>query len=390
MNDIPVPRSTDELTLEWMTAALGSGMGAAASTLRSVHTEPLGVGQGFAAELARVFLGYAGEAPGAPRTLVAKLASKAAGTRALLNEFDGYGREVRFYAEVAECAGVSVPRCYYGARDASSGDFVLLLEDLAPAESGDQVRGATREQAAAVVRSIAELHARFWDSEELRKTAWCWVENDAARVMELWGEGLPLFRESARDRHPLLVEMAEQIYAMLPYLSLEVTPSMRRLTLIHGDLRFGNVFFPNPAGGRFALIDWQSAAAGRGSQDIAYWLSLSLDVEERRACERDLLRLYHSTLKEKGVKRYPFWRLKLEYRLTLLGVLGGLAGVSEHLEVLVEHGQELSEVMRDRIEAALIDWKLPRLLRSWMPWYRLRAVLDRMRGVSRPGSQIDP
>jgi thiamine kinase-like enzyme len=383
VNDLPVPKGLDDLTAEWMTAALRSGNGAACPTVISARCEPIGVGAGFAAALARVFLTYEGEDPSAPSTLIAKFASAAANTRAFLNEFDAYGHEVMFYTEIGERAGIPIPRCFYAARDATSGDFVLLLEDLAPADPGDQIRGATREQTEVVVRRIAEFHARFWDSQELRQTQWFWADIDRARVREIYREGLTLFRKEARDRHPLLVEMAENIGLMLPYLSLEIAPSTRGITLIHGDLRLGNVLYPAPAGGRFALLDWQGVKAGRGSQDIANWLALSVDADERRACEMEMLRLYHRTLRECGVKRYPFWQLKLEYRLTLAGVLGGLAGVGDLLEELTQRGEELSVVMRERVEAALLDWKLPRLFKIWMPWYRLRARLDRMRGISR-------
>jgi thiamine kinase-like enzyme len=381
VHDPPVLKGPEELTSEWLTAALRSGGGAAAPAVTSVRCERIGVGESFAASLVRVFPTYRDPEAGAPRTFVAKFAATAGNTRALLTEFDSYGREVLFYTEIGERAGVPIPRCYYGACDATSGDFVLLLEDLAPAEPGNQIRGATREQTATVVRHMAELHARFRDSQELRQTQWLWVTAESGRLAELYRDGLALFRERVRDRHPLLVEMAEQIDLMLPYLSLEQTPSTTGTTLIHGDLRLGNALYPGPAGGRFALIDWQGVRAGHGAQDVANWLAQSLDIDERRACEREMLHLYHRTLKQNGVRRYPFWQLKLEYRLALLGVLAGLASVGDHLEELTLRGDELLAALHDRIEAALRDWKLPRSLKIWTLWFRLRALLDRVRGA---------
>jgi hypothetical protein len=382
VNGPPVLKDLEELTPEWLTAALRSGGGAAAPTVTSVRCERIGVGEGFAASLARVFPTYQDRETDAPHTFIAKFAATAGNTRALLNEFDSYGREVLFYTEIGERAGVPIPRCYYGARDATSGDFVLLLEDLAPAESGDQILGATREQTATVVRHMAKLHARFRDSQGLRQTKWLWVAAESARVVELYREGLALFRERVRDRHPLLVEMAEQIDVILPYLPVELTPSTTGITLVHGDLRLGNTLYPGPAGGRFALVDWQGVSAGRGAQDIANWLAQSLDINERRACEQEMLRLYHRTLTQNGVRRYFFWQLRFEYRLALLGVLGGLASVGDHLEELTLRGEELLAVLHDRIEAALRDWKLPRFLKICAFWFRLRAFWDRVRRKS--------
>jgi len=381
VTDLPILKGPEELTPEWLSAALRSGGGAAAPTVTSVRCERIGVGESFTASLARVFPTYRDPETDAPHTLVAKFAATAGKTRALLNEFDSYEREVLFYTEIGERAGVPIPRCYYGACEPTSGDFVLLLEDLAPAEPGDQIRGATREQTATVIHHMAKLHARYRDSQELRQTQWLWVAAESARLAELYREGLALFRERVRDRHPLLVEMAEQIGLILPYLPMELTPSTTGTTLIHGDLRLGNTLYPGPAGGRFGLIDWQGVRVGHGAQDIANWLAQSVDIDERRACEQEMLRLYHRTLKQNGVRRYPFGRLKFEYRLALLGVLVGLASVGDHLEELTLRGDELLAVLHDRIEAALRDWKLPRLLKIWAIWFRLRALWDRVRGT---------
>ena len=52
-----------------------------------------------------------------------------------------YEREVRFYAEVAPRIGGPVARCYHASYEPETGVFTLLLDDAAPAEVGDEIRG---------------------------------------------------------------------------------------------------------------------------------------------------------------------------------------------------------------------------------------------------------
>ena len=73
-----------------------------------------------------------------------------------------YEREVRFYKEIAPTVGIRTPRCYHADWDRDSGLFVLLLEDLAPAQQGDQIDGCTLEQAALALDELAKLHAPRW------------------------------------------------------------------------------------------------------------------------------------------------------------------------------------------------------------------------------------
>lgn len=381
---LPVPRSARDLTAAWLTAALQAGSRVVTPPVISVRHEPVGAGRSFAGEVFRVFLTYAREDASAPPTLIAKLASFHPRTRSLLIEFGNYGREVVFYTELGERAGVPVPGCYYAASDATSGHFVLLLEDLRSAIPGNQIEGATRAQSETVVRAIAAFHARWWEDASLAERPWMRVETDAERVKQLYREGLHAFRErDAGKRHPLLLETAEWIGRALPYVKIRLEPPARGFTLVHGDLRLDNVLFPSPEGGRFVLLDWQGPVAGRGSMDLAYWLALSLTRNVRRACEQEMLALYHRTLRAHGVRRYPRWLLKLEYRFWMLIFVGGVVSGLGQLDAFADQGEALEETLLLRLEAALQDAKLDRLLALFGLWYRLRAWVDRKRGGTR-------
>lgn len=58
-----------------------------------------------------------------------------------------YEREVRFYTDIAPGLEGPVAQCYHAAYDPDSGAFDLVLSDAAPAVVGDEIRGASPDQA---------------------------------------------------------------------------------------------------------------------------------------------------------------------------------------------------------------------------------------------------
>ena len=76
-----------------------------------------------------------------PATLIAKLPSPdPAGPR---RRRDTYATEVRFYRDIASTVAVRAPECSCAVASDDGKSFVLLLEDMSPAEQGDQIAGCT-------------------------------------------------------------------------------------------------------------------------------------------------------------------------------------------------------------------------------------------------------
>lgn len=88
------------------------------------------------------------------------------------------------------------------------------------------------------------------------------------------------------------------------------------LCLWHSDVRADNLLF-DARGGRtpVALLDWQGVGYGYGPIDVAYFLSTSLNIEDRRSAERDLVRLYQNELAAQGIDDYPAERAWDDYRV---------------------------------------------------------------------------
>jgi aminoglycoside phosphotransferase (APT) family kinase protein len=67
-------------------------------------------------------------------------------------------------------------------------------------------------------------------------------------------------------------------------------------TLIHSDVHLGNWYVSGK--GLMGLCDWQCLGRGHWARDVAYALSTTISIEDRRAWERDLLRRYLDRMRE--------------------------------------------------------------------------------------------
>ena len=127
------------------------------------------VGAGLMGICARYHLRLDRDVPGAPRTVVGKFAAQDATAREFMAS-SGYRNELCFYQHFASKVSINAPRCAHAAID-DDGWFTLILEDCAPMEPGDQLRGCTVGQVEAAVRELVGLHAPLWDAEELETHA---------------------------------------------------------------------------------------------------------------------------------------------------------------------------------------------------------------------------
>ncbi|MDP6605888.1 MAG: phosphotransferase [Dehalococcoidia bacterium] len=366
------PDDASGLTAEWLTTALRHGGLIEAASVTAAVVEPIGTDQAFAGQPWRVRLSYdrptdkGGADAGAPATLVAKLPAVDPAMRRALSGLRWYEAEIRFYDEVAPLADILTPRRYYTAMQPDERNYVLLLEDVTAGTVGDQIAGATLAQAQTIVDHIARLHAQWWDSPML--DAFDWLARGAVRraeAAEFWAgfyqQGWPVARDlmSARPDPPLpdgIDTIAERLASAYAALVRESAESPR--TLLHGDCRLDNVFFPDAgpspaAAAPVTFIDWQLVSAGRGAYDLAYFLGTNLTPDVRRAHEEALLERYHAVIVERD-PGYGLDRLRSDYGLGLLLVFGfwvQTAGAATYPEA----GYPLRDAALGRVSRALLD-----------------------------------
>ena len=63
---------------------------------------------------------------------------------------------------------VSRPHCYLAALESGTANVVVVMEDLAPAEQGDQIIGCSVEQATLAVDEAVKLHGPRWGDPALQ------------------------------------------------------------------------------------------------------------------------------------------------------------------------------------------------------------------------------
>lgn len=310
---VPIPARPADLSAQWLTAVLHRAGVLASGVVASCTCEAVGTGQ--MGDSVRVLLDYdrVAQAHG-PASVVAKLTASDERSRATGLALRSYEIEVRFYQLLAPHLPVRVPRCYHADVDVATGAFVLVLEDLAPAEPGDQLAGCTADDLALALEELVRVHAPRWGDPTLEGFDWLHRTSDASlRVGE---QLLPAlfagFRERYADRlDAAILEVGERFQ---PFIGRYLRDQPRPWTIQHGDYRLDNLMFGGALEGRVAVVDWQTTVLGPPLVDVAYLIAGSLPVDARRDVEMDLLRGYHDALVAAGIDGYPWSRCLDDYR----------------------------------------------------------------------------
>ena len=300
------------ITPDWMTAVLRAA--GHAGIVESVSAHPVGTGQ--VGDSYRLELTYAGDPRGSPPTLVGKFPALDPTSRATGVALGNYVREVSFYRTLQASAGIATPHCLFADVDAKTSDFVLIMEDLAPAVAGDQTRGVSVDAAALALAEAAKLHASHWQDFAIEDLAWVSHTRaaaepvDGAFMTQLWTGFLDRYGDRVK---PCCVAVGEAVIADYGRAGRGYTGPK---CLIHMDFRPDNMMFGTNAGGRpITVVDWQSLGWGCCMGDVSYFLAGAIPAEVRRAHERALLKDYHDHLRALGVEDYSLEALWRDYAL---------------------------------------------------------------------------
>ncbi|MCD4532544.1 ecdysteroid 22-kinase family protein [Nocardioides sp. cx-169] len=253
---------------------------------------------------------------GVPASVLVKLPASDLASRDLLA--GAYRGELVFYSDIAPTVAVRVPACHYAAITPDSGDFVLVLEDLAPMRQGDQVAGCTAEQAHDAVVNLAGLHGPRWCDPTLE---------DFDHLALTPADQIDLLAELAPSTTELFVDglgdlLSAEDVATLRAVAEVVGPwsyaRSERFALVHGDYRLDNLMFhPDGARGSVAL-DWQTLSLGLPARDLAYVIGTSLSPDVRRLHERGLVAAYHRALTSYGVSGHSLEECWDDYRFAMV------------------------------------------------------------------------
>ena len=303
------PDRPEAITPAWLGAALRTSLpGVEVAGVEVVDRHSGTTGR------ARLRIDYASGSSG-PETVFVKLPPFQEAQRALVAATDMGRREARFYAQLAAETPVRVPRCWFAAHGEQPADYICVLEDLEAAgcRFPKSVAQHARERGAAVIETLARLHAHFWQDarfgSELSWVAPAMRGALGARLVERARERFaaelpPVFAELCRlyvEHHARVCELWDEGEA----------------TLIHGDVHTGNQFLD---GDRVGLYDWAVISRSPGIRDVGIFLANSCPPEVRRAEQDGWMRAYRHGLVAAGVDAPP---LELLWRRLRLAVLYG-------------------------------------------------------------------
>ena len=345
--------------------------------------EPLGEGVGFAGQLARIHVEYAGASSAGPASLVAKLPGAIRLNRAAVELSQGYEREVRFYRELAARSRIGTPRVYLAEYDPdpreaerprdrerleklplcvvrlllpvslffagrSKRRYVVLMEDLGARPVGDQLAGCGPYEARRVARALAALHAGFWEDPGLIACDWVprpdW-NTKGAHVGYRTGRR-PFVREYGAPLPGHFLAATDWVDAHLGAILARLSTPPR--TLLHGDYRLDNLLAGEDG---IVAVDWQSIAFARGVTDWAYFAMGSLPGSVDALEEQALLRVYHEALLDEGATDYPFAACERDYVLSKLLIAYANVAATRFLRLDGERGDALLATIRERLVA---------------------------------------
>jgi aminoglycoside/choline kinase family phosphotransferase len=366
-----VPAGPGDITPEWLTGALRQGGHLSDGAVTAVSIEQIGADRGFTGVIARVKPTYSSADP-APESLVVKLPTAERQTpsswvlrqgtdgEASRRRYEHCVNEVAFYRDLA-VGQVPAPAVYYAATDVEQLRAVILLEDLSAGTAGDNLAGCTPAQASAVVEAVAPLHARMW-----QQPAPTWVppfvrdpQQSQRRYAAMVDPFLDRYGDTLPSWVPGLLRRLQSNYATV---LAELNRAPR--TLLHGDLHLDNVmFFDGADNGRpVVVLDWQNVRYGPAAIDVVRAVHTSLDADDRRQVEQDLMTRYVALLEEHGVQGYAVHQLRHHVRLALLRLVAGTVGWLTNADADLLTGREealLAAAFGDgRLLSALQDHNL--------------------------------
>ncbi len=277
----------DDLTAEWLTAALGAG------TVERFAFERIGTGQ--MSECYRVSLSYADGQTG-PESVVLKVAASDPVSRQTGLALGLYEREVRFYTDIAPGIGGPVAPCYSSGVRRRNGHVPSAARRCRhlPSSATRSVAPQSNRRCSRW-RELGRLHAPL-----LGKTAMADVGVAQPRGADQPGTHRAAVRRVRRAlRRPHRARTSRGVRAAGRQLRRvpRRAVSDRVHGLVHGDYRLDNMLFGQEGADRpLTVVDWQTVTWGPAMIDVAYFLGCALPDDMRRDNYDALLRAYHDAL----------------------------------------------------------------------------------------------
>ncbi|VWX50118.1 phosphotransferase [Novosphingobium sp. 9U] len=315
-----IPWSSESMTPAWFTAVLCRNTPGA-----KVEHIVLGERDDGSTNRRHIELRYneAGRAARLPERLFCKVADQLL-NRIMLGAAGTAQAEVFFFNNLRAKLPIEAPRALFAGFDEESFAYAVVFEDLSDKVAFcDESTVIDRARAESMVTLLADFHAafhqdpalgtpavpyrpwpEFWGNLMLHSPGW---DDSSRRSIDRMGERVPPPLLARRDEIWPCTEASVRAHAALPQ------------TLMHSDVHLKN-WYAMPDG-TMGLSDWQIMSIGNWSRDFVYAVTTALAVEDRRAWEDDLLRLYLERSAQNGVGAPSFDEARLLCRQQVFSAL---------------------------------------------------------------------
>ena len=309
-------KSTEEVTPEWLTRALRQAGFLDRGKVMSVGCKKTtSMIVSFCLRLQPVY--SADATPGAPRQIFLKFSRPE-----LTEQFwtSHNENEVIFYNRVLSLMpDAPCIRCYGARYCPTTGASYVLLEDIADTHiQPRQPLPPSRANCRRAIEALAGLHATWWEDSRLGTEFGIVERGDRLIPDELRDRVMPFINYLGDRLTPHRRRTYERILASTA--SRWANPANPRgLTLVHGDAHCWNFFYPRDAEkDRVRLFDWHRWCVDVGPRDVAHMIARCWYRDRREWLEKDLVRLYHTTLQARGVAGYSWDDCWHDYRKSVI------------------------------------------------------------------------
>jgi thiamine kinase-like enzyme len=306
-----IPATFEAITSQWLTAALCAEVPGA-----KVESHQLLGGSSGSTSRRIIALKYnpVGESAGLPKQVFAKstLTFTQRMTAALsMNAM----KESRYFNDIQPELDIESTRAYFSGYELPCWRSMILMEVRDDCTYTNPTHTISRSQAEDMVRLLANLHGHYWQSPRF--------DSDLGWLQPAMDYHLMLSELGFEERCDIGNERAKAVFSEAVYdRRQDIFPALWKSmelaengpqTVIHNDVHIGN-WYKTPHG-RMGLCDWQALGRGSYATDLSYAVSSALTVDDRRAWEADLIRLYVEEIRRTGKTDLPdFEQAWLSYR----------------------------------------------------------------------------
>ena len=288
----------DDVTTQWMSEALASsGCLDDGGVVSGLSYNIIGTGK--MGDNARFVLEYSGDHVNAPASVIIKFPAEDETARAMAGAQGAYYNEVMFYRHLADKTAMRTPAIYANEVSDDRLMFVTAMEDMAPAEPGSQLVGESLSHVRVAMGEAAKLAAAFYGDESIgaHDFVMSQVRDDGgafgqALLQQYWPGFLERFGHGISKESQAFGDLYVENHTRF------ATRFEGPRTLVHGDFRSENILFD---GDQACTVDWQTTSEASPLTDLAYFMGGSVDLEDRRAWEKEVVREYSALLGGLGV-----------------------------------------------------------------------------------------